>query len=924
MTATESPSAGETAAVEVYVGPRPFRTGETLFARDSETASLVNLLIAQRLVLLHAPSGAGKTSLIQAKLVPAMLNRRFDLPMMESKEGHAPQPVILRVNIEPGKCHPPIPNRYAASILSLLEQHRPESRRRSMAELAKYTLDQYLTEEFGASGDPAQEAGDPDLEPSAEQASAAPVSAEKKVRPLLLIFDQFEELLTSDPTDQAVKSDFIHQLNDALRHSGRWALFALREDFLGALEPYISMLPTRLTATYRLDLLRAENAKDAIVKPAKKADVEFEPGLVDRLLKDLCSVSVQQPDGTLERKDGPYIEPVQLQVVCASLWTQKGAVKLITTEHLNALGGDEGTGVDGVLGRYYAESVAKAAKDGCVPERTIRTWFARQLISSRGVRLPVLIAEANSFGVTSSCLAVLDKAFLIRSENRSGAKWYELAHDRLVPPIQVDNDLWRKKHLNTFQLQAELWEERKRPNDLLVTGEILKDGAAWEKANGKDVSPVEAEFLKQCQTELKLAETRRLQSAIVGFVVIGAGLICSWLAVKYYLKSNEVEKQSKVVAAQNLRLIKDEGELTTQKKRADDLFKQISERDVKSLEAEHPNFSSKFTADQQRTSPAIKDEKVPTCDHRWNTGQTLHIRFLNATVESLVLMEIVKTNAQEWTLYANIVFDFNPPDKTDADIRISFDQNPGNWSYLGNTSKDIPLTDATMKIGNLGKVDSKYNRPTVLYLFGHVLGLINENQSPNAPIQWNKEAAHLYFENQGMKKENVDVLLSKYENASTPYRPFDKDSIMMFNIPKQLTLDGVAYTDNFELSKGDKAFAAQLYPYPAPHMLKVDDPELSGILKNNIPSSFKFTIDLQNYYTVRLVGPPGLEMVLFGPNDPYAEIKRNNKSDDAVAYEIKGAFAPGDYYVKVRIAPTFFYNLMQPQNESYQIRVLKQ
>ena len=53
------------------------------------------------------------------------------------------------------------------------------------------------------------------------------------------------------------------------------------------------------------------------------AGVTYEDGLIDRLIYDLRQVKVQRPDGTLEAKAGPYVEPVQLQVVCQSLWRIK-------------------------------------------------------------------------------------------------------------------------------------------------------------------------------------------------------------------------------------------------------------------------------------------------------------------------------------------------------------------------------------------------------------------------------------------------------------------------------------------------------------------------------------------------------------------------------------------------------------------------
>ena len=61
-----------------YVGPRPFEPGEMLCGREREIRDLDNLLSAERIVLLHSPSGAGKSSLVQAGLLP-QLKKSFDI-----------------------------------------------------------------------------------------------------------------------------------------------------------------------------------------------------------------------------------------------------------------------------------------------------------------------------------------------------------------------------------------------------------------------------------------------------------------------------------------------------------------------------------------------------------------------------------------------------------------------------------------------------------------------------------------------------------------------------------------------------------------------------------------------------------------------------------------------------------------------------
>ena len=97
-----------------YIGPRAFQRGETLYARDREVMELLDLLIAERVVLLHSPSGAGKTSLIQAALTPELEREGFCVlpPMRVSLEPPAP--------LDQAEDKPP--NRYVFSLLLSLEE----------------------------------------------------------------------------------------------------------------------------------------------------------------------------------------------------------------------------------------------------------------------------------------------------------------------------------------------------------------------------------------------------------------------------------------------------------------------------------------------------------------------------------------------------------------------------------------------------------------------------------------------------------------------------------------------------------------------------------------------------------------------------------------------------------------------------------
>src|SRR5262245_51119084 len=108
--------------------------GEKLYGRDREALDLLDLLIAERIVLLYSPSGAGKSSLLQAELLPRLVEEGF----------HVMPPI--RVSMEPPSLGEGITvaNRYIFSALLSLEEGLAPSQQIPLAELATMELDTYL------------------------------------------------------------------------------------------------------------------------------------------------------------------------------------------------------------------------------------------------------------------------------------------------------------------------------------------------------------------------------------------------------------------------------------------------------------------------------------------------------------------------------------------------------------------------------------------------------------------------------------------------------------------------------------------------------------------------------------------------------------------------------------------------------------
>ena len=484
-----------------YVGPRPFTHTDPLFGRDVEKAELRNILIAERIVLLYSPSGAGKTSLIQAGVAPDL-----------EAEGFRPLPPI-RVNRVPGGDISA--NRYVASAISTLEEKQDDGAKIPVAELRRLTLDAYLTRRETASQ------------------TGSGVSAD----PYVLVFDQFEEILTADPADLAAKEAFFAQVGAALQPRHRWALFAMREEHVAALDPYLHHIPTRLATTFRLGLLGHPAAKDAIQKPAAARRVAFTSPAADTLIADLSAL--KRADGTTQTGALPFVEPVQLQVVCRQFWGSLPWAELpvrdgqpqIEVDHIARY-----AKVDDALAAYYADKVAEiAAAEGTaaplVLERQIREWIETNLITERGTRAQLRVGAEREQPLPGDAIKGLADAYLIRSEGRPDDRWYELAHDRLVQPVRENNAVWLGANLHAVQSRARQWDQSGRRPETLPRGGELGETAAWIAANEGILSAWERGLMTDYLAAGQREQGRRrwriaaFVAGLLALVLIPAGLL---------------------------------------------------------------------------------------------------------------------------------------------------------------------------------------------------------------------------------------------------------------------------------------------------------------------------------------------------------------------------------------------------------------
>jgi Novel STAND NTPase 1 len=386
---------------EPFIGPRAFTLKEKdiFFGRDGETQKIVSLILSNQEILIYAQSGAGKTSIINAKVLPELETYQMQLlPICR-----------VRGTIEHGTDLARIKNIYIFNTLQYLDSGTEPTLR------AADNLTEFL-------------------------ANYPKRITKNREEPRIIIFDQFEELFTTYVKGWPEQREaFFVQLRDAINADRLLkVIFVIREEYLAQIEKYCSILPDRLRTRYHLELLRRDAAVSAIKGPLIRFNrAEVANDIAYKIVDDLLKSKVEDVLGTVVETTGEYVEPVHLQVVCQRLWRRglSADQKSISKTTLRNL--------DDALEGFYTEAVQTAANKTQVTERSIREWCEKKLITITGTRSTIHRETDRTGDLPNSTLDVLEQKYLIRRERRAGSTWYELTHDRLLKPIRESNKKWK-------------------------------------------------------------------------------------------------------------------------------------------------------------------------------------------------------------------------------------------------------------------------------------------------------------------------------------------------------------------------------------------------------------------------------------------------------------------------------------------------
>jgi hypothetical protein len=388
-----------------YVGPQPFAADQVnrFFGRNEECGQLMGHLLANRVVLLYSPSGAGKSSL---------LNTALRARLMEA----GCRVLFARLGLIPGiRTYPErIPNLYTLAALTSMA---------GTEELDEATAALPWTRFFSL------------LPPES--------------RETILILDQLEEIITTPLGEYFQRREFFVQLRQALEdHPSLRILLAFREEHLAELKRLAQELAS-YWQEFRLEKLSSAGAALAISKPATLQGVTFHPEVLGILISGLSRNNYEDARGQTYDEAREFIEPLELQLVLHGLWKRLPRdVKFVSKDIFEeAMGGAAADGVRIKSQEMMSEFVTSLTEDFCMraieevgrerafPVESIDLG-CQHFISARGTRLLVHQETELTGSLPNDIVGDLARRHLLRAEDRRGERWYELAHDSLVQPIQ--------------------------------------------------------------------------------------------------------------------------------------------------------------------------------------------------------------------------------------------------------------------------------------------------------------------------------------------------------------------------------------------------------------------------------------------------------------------------------------------------------
>jgi WD40 repeat protein/energy-coupling factor transporter ATP-binding protein EcfA2 len=480
---TEPPAV---AGVCPYRGLASYREQDArwFFGRERSTGALVDQLRSVErtggLVMLVGASGAGKSSLLNAGLVPALQNGVL------SDEGIGTKAVVQLVpGADPlGELSGRIPE--LADVLSAAE---PGSE--AFARAVREAVTVWARRETAADGRP------------------------------VVIVDQFEEAFTLCP-DEADRHTFIQALHAASTPEGPdapapvLAVLGIRADFYEQCLSHPELADALQHRHMVLGPLTTGELREAVTGPAKAVGLELEAGLAELIIRE---VSADGPRGAHDAGVLPLLSHALL-----ATWQRRKAGRL-TLAGYRAAGGIQGAVAATAERAWSGLDPAARAAARLLLLRLVRLGEDTHATRRRGTRRQ-LAQESTDPDKTEESLEALVRARLVTLD----ADTVEITHEALLhawPRLRdwIDED--RGGNLLRQQLEEDgrAWEASARDSSLLYRGSRLEQARGWARSAGDT-------FLTRSAVEFLAASVRlRKRTLLISRAAVSALVVLAVVAV---------------------------------------------------------------------------------------------------------------------------------------------------------------------------------------------------------------------------------------------------------------------------------------------------------------------------------------------------------------------------------------------------------
>jgi len=209
-------------------------------------------------------------------------------------------------------------------------------------------------------------------------------------------------------------------------------------------------------------------------------------------------------------------------------------------------------------------------------------------------------------------------------------------------------------------------------------------------------------------------------------------------------------------------------------------------------------------------APTREQIAVVTTKYWHTNGVRLTVAFMDNPEPALRSRILLHMNA--WAKTANVTF---VETATDPQVRIARGE-AGYWSYLGTDILSIEKDRQTMNLQGftMATPDSEFYR-VVRHETGHTLGCPHEHlRKELVDLIDPQKAIDFFGATQGWSAEEVrqQVLTPIEESSLLATAHDDPDSIMCYQIPGTITINGQPIVGGTDIDGQDFEFMAKIYP----------------------------------------------------------------------------------------------------------------